>query len=123
MIQLNKEQTLAVRHADGPMLVLAGPGSGKTFVLTERIRFLIQEKNIRSNEILVITFSKKAAEEMRQRFQKLCTNTYDQVRFGTFHAIFFHILQHYHNYQKESILTHTAKKRIYQKCCKTPGSR
>lgn len=110
--QLNEEQALAVRHADGPMLVLAGPGSGKTKVLTERIRFLIEERHIPPDEILVITFSKKAALEMRQRFFGLIGNKGYPVNFGTFHAVFFHILKHDRCYQENNILT-PIQKRTY----------
>lgn len=110
MEQLNEEQALAVRHADGPMLVLAGPGSGKTKVLTERVRFLIEERHIPPDEILVITFSQKAALEMRQRFFGLIKNKGYPVNFGTFHAVFFHILKHYGSYQENSILTPIQKR-------------
>lgn len=103
MKQLNKEQALAVHHVDGPMLVLAGPGSGKTRVLTERIRFLIEQQNISPGNILVLTFSKKAALEMQQRFFKLIGNSSYPVCFGTFHAVFFHILKLYGGSQKESL--------------------
>lgn len=103
--QLNKEQLQAVRHVDGPMLVLAGPGSGKTKVLTERILYLIEEKGIRPDEILVITFSQKAARQMQSRFIALTKGQSYPVNFGTFHAIFYHILMHHHNFSKECILT------------------
>ena len=106
MKQLNKEQTLAVHHVDGPMLVLAGPGSGKTRVLTERIRFLIEQQNISPGNILVLTFSKKAALEMQQRFFKLIGNNSYSVHFGTFHAVFFRILRQYSNSQMESKKTY-----------------
>ena len=103
--QLNKEQLQAVRHVDGPMLVLAGPGSGKTKVLTERILYLIEEKGIRPDEILVITFSQKAARQMQLRFFALTKGQSYPVNFGTFHAIFYHILMHHQNFSKECILT------------------
>lgn len=109
MKQLNKEQTLAVHHVDGPMLVLAGPGSGKTRVLTERIRFLIEQQNISPGNILVLTFSKKAALEMQQRFFKLIGNNSYSVHFGTFHAVFFRILRQYSNSQMESKKTYEWK--------------
>lgn len=110
--QLNEGQALAVRHADGPMLVLAGPGSGKTKVLTERVRFLIEERHVSPDAILVITFSKKAAIEMQQRFFGIIGDTSYPVNFGTFHAVFFHILKHCGNYQDNNILT-PIQKRIY----------
>ncbi len=110
--QLNDEQALAVRHLAGPMLVIAGPGTGKTKVLTERVRFLIEEQHVPPDEILVITFSKKAAIEMRQRFLGLIGDTSYPVNFGTFHAVFFHILKRYGSYQENNILT-PQQKRIY----------
>lgn len=91
MIHLNKEQQQAVRHGDGPMLVLAGPGSGKTAVLTEHIRFLTQECGIDPASVLALTFSRKAAEEMRRRF--LRTEGSAMVTFGTFHSVFYQILR------------------------------
>lgn len=92
MTHLNKEQLLAVRHKDGPMLVLAGPGSGKTAVLTERIAHLIEKENILPEHILVLTFSKKAALEMQRRFHRRMHNSFLPVKFGTFHSVFYHIL-------------------------------
>ena len=64
----NKSQQQAIRHKDGPMLVLAGPGSGKTAVITQRTKQLIEYENIDPSNILVITFTRAAAQEMKQRF-------------------------------------------------------
>ena len=61
-------QIAAIKHGDGPALVTAGPGSGKTFVLTKRVQYLIQILGVPPKEILVLTFSKKAADEMKERF-------------------------------------------------------
>ena len=93
MQKLNRAQKEAVSHFEGPMLVLAGPGSGKTRVITERIHYLIQEREVPPNQILVITFTKAAAEEMRARYGKIYAEDAKGVRFGTFHAIFFMILK------------------------------
>lgn len=114
---LNKEQREAVNHIHGPMLVLAGPGSGKTHTLVERILHLI-DKGVPPNQILTITFSKKAAEEMQTRFQKQIGDNYFPVTFGTFHAIFFHILKDYYNYTKDSILTEREKREYVNLACK-----
>lgn len=94
-MQLNKEQYRAAMHRDGPMLVLAGPGSGKTHLLVERIRILIEDAGIRPENILVITFSQKAAREMQARFQKRTKDRSYSVTFGTFHAVFYNILKDY----------------------------
>ncbi len=91
---LDKKQLEAARHGDGPCLVLAGPGSGKTTVITERIRFLTEEQKKPPGQILVVTFTKAAATEMRDRFLLLTGQKQSAVTFGTFHAIFFRILQH-----------------------------
>ena len=92
-MKLNKEQYRAAMHRGGPMLVLAGPGSGKTHLLVERIRILIEEAEIRPENILVITFSRKAAREMQARFNKRCEDRSYPVTFGTFHAVFYNILK------------------------------
>ncbi len=96
-MHINQVQQQAVIHKDGPMLVLAGPGSGKTLVITERTKHLIREHKIREDNILVITFTKAAAAEMKQRFLLGQGVTNTKVSYGTFHAVFFMILKHaYH---------------------------
>ena len=90
---LNPVQRQAVEHGEGPCLVLAGPGSGKTFVITRRIQYLIKQRQIPPEQILVITFTRASALEMKERFLKLSGDSYLPVQFGTFHAIFFHILK------------------------------
>lgn len=96
-MKLNPSQQQAVLHKDGPMLVLAGPGSGKTLVITERTKHLIQEYKIPEDNILVITFTRAAAQEMKERFLKGMGKNQTRVNFGTFHAVFFTILKHaYH---------------------------
>lgn len=108
MRQLNEAQHKAVTHSDGPMMVIAGPGSGKTTVITERVCYLIQERQIDPGNILVITFTKAAAMEMKQRFKKRAEQ--DQivgsgaVQFGTFHAVFFTILRYAYHYTAENII-------------------
>ncbi len=94
-MKLNKEQYIAAHHKDGPMLVLAGPGSGKTHLLVERIRIMIEEEQIAPENILVITFSKKAARQMEVRFLKRVAPNKYPVTFGTFHAVFYDILRNY----------------------------
>lgn len=94
-MKLNREQYVAAHHMDGPMLVLAGPGSGKTHLLVERIRMMIEESHILPENILVITFSQKAARQMQARFLRSVEGRSYPVTFGTFHAVFYHILQEF----------------------------
>lgn len=128
----NLQQKRAIQHGAGPMMVLAGPGSGKTFVLTQRIACLIREHHIEPSEILVITFTRAAAGEMQQRFLKLCSedsppqelpagkhppqlyqpNTHPPVTFGTFHAVFYAILKETSVCRTGSILSESEKKKI-----------
>lgn len=96
--RFNAAQWAAISHRDGPALVLAGPGSGKTTVLTERIRYLVQECGIKPDQIMVVTFTKAAALEMQKRFEQLIGMLLP-VRFGTFHSIYYHILRD--TYQEE----------------------
>ncbi|MBQ7581626.1 MAG: ATP-dependent helicase, partial [Lachnospiraceae bacterium] len=103
MKQLNKEQQMAVRHTDGPLLVLAGPGSGKTAVLTEHIQYLIGEKNVMPEQIHALTFSRKAAAEMRRRFLKNTGEEATFVTFGTFHSVFFSVLRQYDTRSRQII--------------------
>ncbi len=94
------------------MMVLAGPGSGKTFVLTRRIAHLINTHHINPSEILVITFTKAAAGEMQQRFLSLCEGEHPPVTFGTFHAVFYSILKETSRCRAGSILSEAEKKKI-----------
>lgn len=89
----NRFQREAIRHFTGPCEVLAGPGSGKTFVLVERILRLIQYHRIDPSRILVLTFSRSAAREMRARFLKRSAPDSYPVTFGTFHSVFYQILR------------------------------
>lgn len=67
-MECNKEQEEAIMHWDGPAMVLAGPGAGKTYVITNRVKALIDEYGVKPEQILVVTFSKAAAVEMKERF-------------------------------------------------------
>ena len=82
-------------------MVLAGPGSGKTFVITHRIKYLIEGPGINPAHILVVTFSRAAAKEMKDRFEKLCKKS--PVTFGTFHSVFFNLLKTAYGFNSEQI--------------------
>lgn len=101
----SKAQQEAILHRDGPALILAGPGSGKTTVITYRVRQLIESKTAPGSSILVITFTRAAAEEMKTRFKSLMNGEYHGVTFGTFHSVFFRILRYAYNYDASNILT------------------
>lgn len=105
----NDSQMEAIRHNTGPMLVLAGPGSGKTFTTIQRIQYLIEHHKADPAHILVITFTKAAAAEMRERFQKLMHGKRQSVTFGTFHAVYYQIIKQAYHYQSDSIITQKEK--------------
>ena len=92
-MSLNHAQAEAVAYDRGPCMVLAGPGSGKTLTIARRIEYLIQKYKVRPEEILVITFTKYAACEMRDRFRKIAGAKGNGVTFGTFHGIYYGILK------------------------------
>lgn len=91
---LNDRQKEAVLHGEGPLLILAGAGSGKTRVLTHRIAYLIDEKGIFPGNILAITFTNKAANEMKERVEQLLDGNTDHMWMGTFHSICVRILRY-----------------------------
>ncbi|MEQ8525390.1 UvrD-helicase domain-containing protein [Gracilimonas sp.] len=90
---LNKQQKQAVTHTDGPLLIVAGAGSGKTRVLTYRIAYLLQQYKAAPEQILALTFTNKAAREMKERIQNLIGDKAKKLWMGTFHSIFSKILR------------------------------
>lgn len=108
-MSVDAAQKQAIEHHKGPMLVLAGPGSGKTLVITRRTRWLIQQAGVAPGNILVVTFTRAAAGEMRSRFDRLMDGRHLPVSFGTFHAIFFTILKYAYKYKVENILSEDEK--------------
>ena len=109
---LSDAQKRAVTHLNGPMLVLAGPGSGKTTVITKRIEFLIKNAKIDPSNILVITFTKAAASEMKERFLRFMPQDGKRVTFGTFHAVFFTILKHAYYYEASNVIREEERMQI-----------
>lgn len=105
--RLNENQIIAVNHNQGPMLVLAGPGSGKTTVILCRVRRLLKESIMAGQGMLVVTFTKAAAQQMKERFQ----HSNGQVLFATFHSIFYRILRSVYNYPTDAILGEEEKRK------------
>ncbi len=122
MREFHPSQKEAIEHKDGPMMVLAGPGSGKTTVITHRVKYLVEKCGVDSSSILVITFTRAAAGEMQERFGKLMdeelqgeqedvraqrgglSRASSRVSFGTFHSVFFTILKYAYRYQASNIV-------------------
>lgn len=111
-------QLRAVSHIFGPAIVLAGPGSGKTKVIVERLRYMIENHHIPPSSILVITFTKAAAVEMQYRFLKITDSSYPEVVFGTFHSVFYKIIRNSKskNENKIEIATEKNKYEILRDC-------
>ena len=106
----NKSQIQAISHMDGPAMVLAGPGSGKTTVITHRIKNLIEKAEVRPENILVVTFTKAVAISMQKRFSTLMNGGKGQlVTFGTFHSVFYKILRKSRRYEATEILSERQK--------------
>ena len=108
-MQKNSAQERAVSHNQGPMMLLAGPGSGKTTTITRRVADLIKKYQVTPSSILVVTFTKAASREMKERFLRLCEEegmqgAYREVTFGTFHGIFYGILRHAYRLSAKNIL-------------------
>ena len=93
--KLNKEQKEAVVHGEGPLLIVAGAGTGKTTVITQRIAYLIEKGEAKPEEILAVTFTDKAAEEMEERVDKLLPYGYVDLWISTFHSFCERVLREY----------------------------
>ena len=118
---LSKEQSAAIRHDTGPALVTAGPGSGKTTVITERIRYLVCERKVDPGGILTITFTNAAADEMKRRTSVLLPSQAPYLTFGTFHSIFFLILKHSLDLNSSNILKNETRYMILNDILKKAG--
>ena len=108
-MQMNQDQYEAVHHLDGPCIVIAPPGSGKTFTLTQRIKYLTQEAGICPESVLVITFTKAAAVQMKERYLEMTAQQDTPVTFGTIHALCFGILRNSFHYDRRALLSETQK--------------
>jgi ATP-dependent DNA helicase UvrD/PcrA len=98
-IELNREQCRAVEHDGGALIIIAGPGTGKTRTLTQKIAYLIQKKKVSPQNILAVTFTNKASQEMRQRLETIFGKSKNQPFIGTFHSLCFQILN---DFEKKS---------------------
>lgn len=111
-LNFSEAQLTAINHFRGPALVIAGPGSGKTAVIVNRIKNLIELHNVNPSNILVITFSKNAALNMQSRFIALYGDSYCPVIFGTFHSVFFNIIKDVYGYTYKNIISNSQKLKI-----------
>lgn len=118
---LSKAQLSAVCHDTGPALVIAGPGSGKTRVITYRIQHLTDDLGVSPEKILVITFTKAAAVQMQERTKNLIGIKAGRVCFGTFHSVFFRILKEEGGYSPSAVIKVNEKKRILRNICESKG--
>ncbi len=106
---LNSEQIKAINHFKGPGLVLAGPGSGKTTVIANRVKWLVEEKCINPNSILVLTFTKSAAINMKKRYVEMVENKNALVHFSTFHSLFYSIISEDKSHTRKGVISESDK--------------
>ena len=104
-MNLNTPQQKAVHHVNGPLLVLAGPGSGKTLVIAERTKYLVEHCHIPEEDILVVSFSRASAMEMKERYFILAQRKATRAHFSTFHSLFFSLLREFSLVEKEDVIT------------------
>ncbi len=118
-MQLDGQQERAVCVFTGPALVAAGPGSGKTAVLTRRVVHLTETRGVAPEHILVLTFTRAAAGEMEARYRKLAGPGLSGVMFGTFHSVFFRILRESCGFSGSSLLTGESRQKLVQRFCRS----
>ena len=116
----NEAQERAIKHGDGPCMVLAGPGSGKTYTIARRTQYLIEHYKVRPEEILVITFTRAASREMKERFQGYTKGKNYPVTFGTFHGVYFGILKWAYRLTSDNILTEEEKYQLIRQILAMP---
>ena len=119
---LNEEQRAAAAHADGPALIVAGPGTGKTRVLTTRIAWLLEEQQVDAENVLALTFTNRAAQEMRERLRRLLESTEqtEEVKVVTFHTLGYQLLQERLD-ERRVIVDETEKRRVLRKELNCPA--
>lgn len=117
----NPSQQRAIAHLSGPMMVLAGPGSGKTSVIVERTAYMTTEGGISPSNILVVTFSRVAAKEMKERFLNFTGQEYTPITFGTFHGVFYGILKQAYGFTAANILSEEEKSAILRELALNHG--
>ncbi len=120
-MSFNSSQIQAIQHLEGPALVLAGPGSGKTTVIAHRVKYLMEQHHVDPSRILVITFTKAAAQEMQERFSRLMDGRGSAVTFGTFHSVFFRILKYAYHYRASNIIQEDQRREIIGACMEQSG--
>lgn len=121
-MKFDKEQKRAINHISGPLLLIAGPGSGKTTTMIERLANMIDVHNINPERILVITFSRAAASEMKSRFQSRIYPKNHNVFFGTFHSAFLSMIKSYFgNKMRINVVTEDIKKKYVELLLKEEG--
>lgn len=116
----NEAQERAIKHGGGPCMVLAGPGSGKTYTIARRTQYLIEHYKVRPEEILVITFTRAASREMKERFQGYTKGKNYPVTFGTFHGVYFGILKWAYRLTSDNILTEEEKYQLIRQILAIP---
>ena len=121
VMKRNPSQKRAIAHLSGPMMVLAGPGSGKTSVIVERTAYMTKEGGISPANILVVTFSRAAAKEMKERFLNFTGQEYTPITFGTFHGVFYGILKQAYGFTAANILAEEEKMAILRELAMNYG--
>ena len=106
---MSLSQLSAARHALGPAIVVAGPGSGKTYTTVKRLKYLIDDLKVEPPSILSITFTRLAAFSMRSRAQAILGDSANKINFSTFHSLFFKILKHSYRFTSDNIIKSQTK--------------
>ena len=120
---LNKQQRKAAEHVEGPCLVIAGPGSGKTRVISHRLLNLVLNEGISPNRILAISFTKSSSIEMKNRTISLHNDRrMEKVNYGTFHSVFFRILRYFRGYELNSLIDEKTKINTIKAILKSIGN-